>query len=61
MTARAHVGILTSWLMCSPHAESGPRWPPALASWENGKVVLAFSTNLSGMDQYCVGVRLCQW
>lgn len=41
--------------------EAGPRWLPALASWENGKVVLAFSTNLVGMDQFRVAVRLWQW
>ena len=41
--------------------EGGPRWLPALASWENGKVVLAFSTNLAAMNQFRVAARLWQW
>lgn len=41
--------------------EVGPRYLPALATWETGKFVLAFSTQLAGFDQYRVALRLGHW
>ncbi len=41
--------------------EAGARYLPALAGWDNGKWVLAFSTSQVGMDQYRVAVRLGAW